>query len=243
MKIVLCIFLTCLLIYSCSAGSGKLRDVDMIIDISAVSTKKSITYENAQNILDQFSTAFQIPNPLFGGNESILRKSDPNHESIILCTAILLNDYSTEADIMNQCMKDSLDEHSCNELREKYIEQHVRDGMFRIRISMESGFSTKSMEPDLWAMYIEDTNGVMIEPSDITVSEFKALKDTLYSNYNRVYLHRNIMLRDITLYFKRITFFGEDLFGKDNPYIVLVLSHKRKTVARMAWNISGKLKN
>ena len=125
-----------------------------------------------------------------------------------MCNATLLNDYSTEADILNLCRKDSLDEHSCNESRERYAAQYIRDGMFRIRISLESGFSTKSMESDLWAIYIENSVGVMIEPSDITVSEITALQDTMYSNYHGIKVQRNVILRDITLYFTCTTFFG-----------------------------------
>ena len=243
MRIILFIISCCLFVYSCTAGSGRLRDVDNIIDISTVNKKKPVTFDNAREIIDKFSSSFQIPNPLYGSNESITRKADPNHENIILCKATLLDDFSTEADILNQCRKDSLDEQSCHELRERYVGQYIRNGMFRIRISLESGFSAKSMEPDLWAMYIENSSGIMIEPSDITVSEITALEDTVYSDYHVIHLQRNVMLRDITLYFKRTTFFGEDLFGKGNPYIVLVMSHKRKTVARIAWNISGSLNN
>ncbi len=147
-----------------------------------------------------------------------------------------------EADIIVHCLKDSLDEKSCEEFREDYFNNNVRDGMFRIRVSLESGFSPKSMEHDHWALYIENTRGIQIEPAGIICSDIKAVQDSVYSEYRQANIPRSILRRDITLSFERTTFFGEDLFGSDNQYILFVMSHKQNTVARVGWKLSGKTK-
>ena len=99
------------------------------------------------------------------------------------------------------------------------------------------------MEPDHWAIYIEDAKGIMIEPKEITACEVSASQDTIYSKYYGLFLPRNLLHRDINLYFQRRTFFGEDLLGEENPYIVFVMSYEKKTVARIAWNIHKKVEN
>ena len=230
----------CLLISSCSSGTGRLRNMDAVVDISTINADEHITHDNAEEILNLYSIDFQIPNPLYGESERKFRKVDPSHESLIYCRATLLEDFSTEADILVQCLKDSLDEKACDEFRKSYFENHVRDGMFRILIKMESGFSPKSMEPDHWAMYIENAHGVMIEPIDIATTEVTACQDSVFSNYHRIHLPKNVLQRDITLYFNRQTFFGEDLLGEENPYIIFVMSHEREEIARVAWNFTEK---
>ena len=238
-RIFLNIFVCCFIISSCATSTKRLRDVENIADISTINACEHVTKDNAKKILRHYTINFKIPNPLFGDTGNRPQRVTPKHEETIYCQAILLEDFSTEADIFVQCRKDSLDEKSCEDFRKNYFEQHVRDGMFRIQISMESGFSDKSMEPGLWDMYIENVRGVMIEPIDIEKSKISALQDTVFSSFERINLPRNVLHRDITLYFKRITFFGEDLFGKENPFIVFVISRKQKIVSRVAWNISG----
>ena len=239
MRFFLNIIVCCFIVSSCATSTNRPKDVKNIADISTINAGEHVTKENANKILRRYTINFIIPNPLYGDTGNRPQGMNPKHEETIYCKAILLEDLSTEADIFVQCRKDSLDEKSCEDFRKNYFEQHVRDGMFRIQISMESGFSDKSMEPGLWDMYIENVRGVMIEPIDIEKSKISALQDTVFSSFERINLPRNVLHRDITLYFKRITFFGEDLFGKENPFIVFVISRKQKIVSRVAWNISG----
>ena len=104
---------------------------------------------------------------------------------------------------------------------------------------MESGFSQKSMETEHWAMYIENARGIMIEPSDITSSEISYKNDSVFSDDRRMHFSRDMMYRDLTLYFKQVTFFGEDLLSEKNPFFILVMSREKKTIARIAWNLTG----
>ena len=231
------ILLYLLFVISC-AGIDHFKNADAFVDISNIRNVDIVSYDNAENIVQQYTIDFKIPNPLFGGTETRLRKTDPKHEDTIYCRATLLDDFSTEADILKNCPKDTLEEESCKECRKRYVEQHMRNGMFRIRVSLESGFSLKSMETDHWAMYIENARGIMIEPEEIVASQVTTLQDSTYSNYYRINLPRSLLYRDITLYFKQRTFFGEDLLGEDNPFIVFIMSHEQKTVARVVWNIS-----
>jgi len=231
----MCVLIAC----SCASKSKQLKGVDKIIDISAARKRKEVTYDNARKVLKEYSAEFTIPNPLFGKSTTNYRRIDPSHQASIICRAVLLDKFSTEADIQVRCRADSLDEQRCSAFREEYIEKHIREGMFRIRLSLESGFSDKSMDPDLWAIYIENAKGIMIEPDDIVAAGIGAARDSVYSAYQRMRYPRNVMRREITLYFKRNTFFGQDLFGGENPYIIFVMSRERKTLARVAWNLTS----
>ncbi len=232
------LLITIFMVFSCSSAPKGLRSAKEIADICTVRESGEINADNAGEIIKKYGINFDIPNPFHSDSGGRSKRFDLSHESIILCRAVLLDDYSTEADILFQCTADSLDESHCEEFRKKYIEKNLRENMFRIRIEMESGFSEKSMNHEHWAMYIENSDGVMIEPVDITSSGVKALKDSVFSDYNNIYFHQNLLRRDITLYFKSRTFFGQDILGGENPFIVFVMSRKKKTLARVAWVIS-----
>lgn len=212
-----------------------MRKVDALSKITEYS-QKSVTSDDAKHVLDAYTVEFYIPNPLFGEVDRTLRRFDPNHQSVIICHATLLDDISTEADILAASHPDSTDN---DNYAKEYRESNIREGMFRIRLTMESGFSRKSMEPDLWSLYLENASGTMIEPSDIVVSDVVSARDSTYSRDLRMSFNKNVFRRDFTLYFKRVTFFGEDLFGEKNPYIVLAISREKKVLARVAWSRSS----
>ena len=227
------------LIFTLSCGSPlrSIRNVDSHVDVSKCKPEAFNTYDEADETMQVYSIDFEIPNPLVGSNMAY-RRIDPSHENIIKCRATLLNDISTQADIMFQCFKDSLNDEEIISFRESYFEKHIKDGMFRIRISMESGFSPKSMEPKLWTIYLENSRGIMIEPSEITTSVVTSDEDSVYSEFYRINLPRHLLRRDITLYFKSTTFFGEDLLSSSNPFIVLAIARVKKTLVRIAWKTS-----
>jgi len=239
-------FLTLLiavLTLSCASRQNLPKDVETVADVTEFTAGAVVTADDAERILDAYSIEFTIPNPLFGESSFNSRRIDPSHQSTIVCTATLLDDLSTKADILAQCGKDSLDERSCRRFEETYREENVREGMFRIRITMESGFSRKSLDPDFWAIYVETAGGIMVEPADIVTREISAQSDSVFSNYHRSSFARNLFYRDVVLYFKRVTFFGEDLLGGASPFLVFVMSREKKTVARVAWNIADGPKN
>ena len=134
MRILVNSVICCLIIVSCASSYNQLRDVDEAVDISTIKTENSVTENNAGEILESYSIDFEIPNPLFGESSSVMRRADMNHQSTIVCRIVLLDELSTKADILVQCLKDSLEEKSCEEFRKSYYEKHVCDGMFRIRI-------------------------------------------------------------------------------------------------------------
>ncbi|MFC1607044.1 hypothetical protein ACFL47_03645 [Candidatus Latescibacterota bacterium] len=226
-----------LLFVSCGALKMNLGDVDDVSDVSALETAKSETIDDLAQLLDEYSIDFEVNNPLIDAN-SRMRRFDPNHERIIKCRATLLDTRATEAEISYQSLKDSLDSAASDEFRNKYVSEQLRDGMFRIRISMESGFSPKSMEPDHWTIYLENSRGIMIEPNDITTSSVSTIEDSVYSDFYRVNLPRRLLTREITLYYSQTTFFGEDLLSPKNPFIVLVMARNKRTLARVAWKTS-----
>ena len=128
---------------ACASKSVQIQDVDDVRNISSQSGKITVTVENAEEIIEKYSTEFSIPNPLIGDKVSTFGRADPGHQNTIICNAVLLDDVSTQADIIVKCLKDSLDEQSGKDSSKKYRKDYVREGMFRIRISMESGFSEK----------------------------------------------------------------------------------------------------
>jgi len=223
-------------------GSVKTKDVNAVLTITPGSVGSEVTRDNAEEVLGKYSVDFTIPNPLFDTGSSRYRRFDPSHQHEIFCKAVLLDDVSTRADILARCVKDSLDECSCREFEKEYLGKNVEEGMFRIRISMESGFSKKSMEPGHWAFYIEDANGVMIEPVEIRASEVTVVEDSVYSAYHRAFFPRTVLSRDITCYFERVMFFGEDLFGGQNPFIIFVMSREKRELVRIAWARSEDVK-
>ena len=226
-----------LVMASCTSGLIGSKTANETADVSSADSKETITPENAERILKKYIIDFEIPNPLYGGLENPTRRNDPNHEPTINCRGALLNDYSTEAHILFQCDSDSLKGEQCEVFRKTYYKNNVSEGTFRILLTMESGFSDKSMDPDYWAFYIENSRGVMIEPSEIRTSPVTAANDSVYSAYYRKNSPRNLIKRTITLYFKNMTFFGQNMFSPENPSIVLVMSRKQKIVARIAWKL------
>ena len=222
---------------SCGAGSVAMRDVETVANISKFKDKSIENVEIAEKALSEYSVEFEIPNPLTDAG-SMYRRIDPNHEDKIICRATLLDDVSSEADILCQCSRDSLSVEECESFTKNYRDEKIRDGMFRIRVSMESGFSPKSMDPKHWVIYIENSKGNVIEPNDIVTSPVTTLEDSIYSNYHRINLPRKLLKRSFELYFKQTTFFGEDLLSTNNPFIVLVFNREKRTLSRVAWKIS-----
>ena len=218
-------------------GPAAMYNADEYTDVASVRYKADITAENAMSILDAYSIDFDIPNPFVPGGRP-RRTVDPNHEEIILCRAVLLDDYSTEADIITHCIEDSLSSDECEKYRDEYTSDLLRDDMFRIRLSMETGFAEKSLDPDHWIMYIENSEGVIIEPADIVLSDVASTRDSMYSPYLRRDIPRRLMMRDVTLYFRKKTFFGSDLLGSENDHITLVITREKKTLTRVVWKTS-----
>lgn len=231
------IFLACLVALACASGPKGLRSVSKSADVSQALTPEEVTRDTAGKILKKYTVDFTIPNPLNVDDDTRSRRFDPSHKGTIECTAVLLDEVSTEADIFNRCRSDSLDEEACRVFRGDYAAKNLREGMFRIRITMESGFSERSIDPKHWALYIENADGVMIEPADITVSPMRTVTDSVYSKYYKLNFRRNVMKRDITLYFSTRTFFGQDILGGGTPFIVLVISRQKRTLARVAWEL------
>lgn len=227
---------------SCASRSGIFKHADKVADISKISKPEFKTESDAENILNQYTIPFRIANPLIepGSITSNIRRMDPSHEEQIYCKAILLDSLSTEADIRYQARKDSLGEKASAEYRQKYLQEKVQNGQFRIRIEMESGFSPLSIDPKFWSIYILDDRGVMIEPLQIVTNRVVSEQDSVYSSSHRIKLARNRIQGELILFFNRITFFKEDLFGPNNRAIALEMTRDQKTLARVVWKLSGK---
>jgi hypothetical protein len=231
-----------ILLAGCSSNRLNLRADDHLRDISRVNRAILPTADDADSILKQYTVDFLIPNPLIQSNgASVGRSMGELDESVISCHAVLLDDFSTEADILSKCRADSLSGSAADQCRSSYVSDNVRDNTFRVVISMESNFSPKSMEPEYWAMYLETPDGVMLEPVDRRVSAVVTGVDSVRVGPERArrVQPRSAMKRDITLYFRKTTFFGENLLGGNISYLVLVMSREQRTVARIAWKLNS----
>ncbi len=217
----------------CGVNSAVVGDSKYLHDIRTRHTGDTVTRENAAEVLKVYTIPFSIPNPLYG--DTSVRQTDPVNQSTISCRATLLDSISTVADIAFRCRADSLDATAGSTFADRYRRENLRENTFRIRIAMETAFSEKSLEPRHWAMYVETANGIMIEPSDIEIAPFEAREDTTGRGNASFAFGRRMFARDMTLYFKRVTFFGTDLLGPENPYLVFVMSREREEVARIAW--------
>jgi len=227
-----------LIAVSCASGKNNIKNADYVADIKKVRYVSPVDQSNYTDIVKKYSINFKIPNPLLGEASFNPRRFDPNHENEILCRAILLDDVSSEAEIYRICRKDSLNIAFRDSLLDDTRTKFARKGIFRIKIDMESGFSEKSLEAENWAIYIENANGVMIEPQNIIQSPIIGKEDSVSAFRNTPMVQRRVMSREITLLFNKTTFFGQDLFSEKNPLIALVISQKKKTAARIVWSLS-----
>jgi hypothetical protein len=225
-----------LFLFSCG-GKPAVKDTDSSTDITkGPKSPKSMNENVAQKVLEHYTTAFSIPNPLYGGMENS-RGFNQRREGSIQCWATLLDEYSSEADMAYQCLSDSLDSDACDSLKTHYRKHKIREDKFSIRIYMETGFSAKSVEPSLYTVFLETPKGVIIEPKDVVTSQVEAKQDSIYSEYYYRYVPRVALTRDITYYFDKVTFYGEELLGEENPYIILVVNHEKETLARVGWRL------
>ena len=219
--IFILITLSCLAVFSCGFHSGDFPGSDARATFGSVAPPDSTGAVSPRSILDRYTLEFKIPNPLAETGSMINVRSDPSHEGQIYCRATLLDSISTEADIAVASARDSLAGEGYDRFRKKYLEENVHPGQFRIRIAMESGFSPKSLDPRHWVMYLRNSRGVMIEPAQIQFISGSTIRDSLYSAYHRTSLPRTRIYGSTTLHFNRVTFFKEDLLGKDTPYFLL----------------------
>ncbi len=224
-----------MVVVSCSSTRNGVRNVNAVAELTPDGKTSAADVADPLKILERHTVEFKIPNPLADQGMTGIRRVDPSHESQIFCKATLLDSLSTEADIAAICARDSLGETARAEFRKNYLAEHVRNGQFRVRISMESGFSPKSLDPTHWVIYLENAKGIALEPTHIISSIAKSQSDSIYSSYHRMSLPRTLIRGDITLYFNRMTFFREDLLGPANAYIVLEMVQEKRTVARVAW--------
>lgn len=225
----------CAALYSCASGSNGVRGADAVALFGGTGGSSASPEFDPDAVLGRSTVEFKIPNPLVDTGMALTRRIDPGHENLIYCRAVLLDSLATEADIASVCRKDSLDANAREAYRRKYMEEQVKPGQFRIRISMESGFSPKSLDPSHWIIYIMNAKGIALEPVHIVSTPVISKSDSVFSAYHRTSLPRTLMRSDITLYFNRVTFFKEDLLGSANPFIALELVNNQKTVARVAW--------
>jgi hypothetical protein len=217
----------------CGAGTTVVENDKFLRDIRPWRSGDAVTSENAAEVLKVYTIPFSIPNPLYG--ETSVRQTDPVNQSTISCRATLLDSISTAADIFLRCRMDSLDAAAGTAFAGRYRRDNLRENTFRIRITMETAFSEKSLEPRHWAMYVETADGVLVEPSDIEITPSEARADTTGRRNEPFKFGRRMYARDMTLYFKQVTFFGADLLGPDNPYLLFVMSRERNEIARIAW--------
>ena len=241
MKLSIFLITALVLTVSCSSANKTVRGVSKIADTTKSEKHvKDLTASEADSILKKYTIEFDIPNPLYGDDGTgMTRRFDPSHTATIDVWARLLDDYSSEADIIVKCKKDSLSSDDCVKFAEKYRMDNQCGKMFRITLFMESGFSEKSLEPKLWSMYIEDAGGVTIEPVDIKAGPVTTFSDSVFNNNNDRFVSKRVFRRNLTLFFKKNTFYGENLLGDKSTHVIFTISRERKKVEKVAWKLNS----
>ena len=140
--------LSVLLCVACGSASLHLGHVDYISDISSIKPAPIQSADEAEKVIKQYSIDFDIPNPLYGSDISF-RRMNPNHEDTIKSHVTLLDDTSTEADILYHCFRDSLD--AANLFGRKQLERIVLDNAHQDAQRIFAGFRE---EPHVGAWFL-----------------------------------------------------------------------------------------
>lgn len=191
---------------------------------------------NYDKLKKEWSIGFSLPDPLFepsrerGGSISDLLQS-----GVIRVQALLVSDQVSEAWIKQECQKDSLSPEQCANRRNRYTEEHNSTQWFRISLYMQVTSPEHSLDPNLWAIFLTDDEGIMYEPVAVRSSPVTRQERKIYSEYHNLIVRKTELSRIIDLYFTKTTFFGKQLLSDQTKYLKLTFSYQKRTVEQIAW--------
>ena len=226
-----------LCVASCASEFGTYRGVPNSKKVQPMpegaSPPEQLSFEEASA---RWTVQFTIPNPL-AQDPDLAPRSMPRAPETgqIRIWATLYDAEVIETWIRTRCHEDSLSAQVCDSLRAAYREIHRPDEEFRIQLWLESDFSVKSLEPDLWAIYLLDDEEIMYEPRRVRTGEVEERQRELYAPFHRRTITKTQIRREIDLYFPKVTFFGKTLVGRKARFLKLVFSRDRRTMGEGVW--------
>ncbi len=198
----------------------------------AVPTEKS--EESFEEVKERWTARFNVPDPLFGSSASPTPVFAGSRGRIRI-EATLYGPEMVEAELFKACADDSLSEAQCAERRAEYAEDHHTQKWFRIALRLHSGYEEKSLDADLWTIYLVDDEDIMYEPAAVTSDTVEKVTRKIYSEFHNMTMERTLFSRNVDLYFPKTTFFGKALLDERNGSLKLILARRKRTVGEAEW--------
>jgi len=150
--------------------------------------------------------------------------------------ATLYGPEMVEAELSKICADDSLSEAECAQRKAEYVENHHTQKWFRIALRLHSGYEQKSLDANLWTIYLVDDEGIMYEPAAVKSDSVEKVTRKIYSEFHNTTMERSLFSRNVDLYFPKTTFFGKALLDEGNRSLKLILARRKRTVGEAEWN-------
>ena len=190
--------------------------------------------ESFEQVKDRWTARFTVADPLFGSSAA----PSPmlvGSKGRIRIEATLYGPEMIEAELSKICADDSLSETECAERRTEYAEQHHAGEWFRIALRLHSGYEEKSLEADMWTIYLVDDENIMYEPTAVTSDSVEKVPRKIYSEFHNMTMERTLFSRNIDLYFPKTTFFGKALLDEHTHSLKLILARHKRTAGEAEW--------
>jgi hypothetical protein len=215
---------------STSAPRSILPDV-CVVNLTASAGKSEESFEQ---IKKRWTARFTVSDPLFGSSAAPSPMLAGSRGRIRI-EATLFGPEMIEAEQSKTCADDSLSETRCTAKRAEYADQHHTQEWFRIALRLHSGYEEKSLEPDMWTIYLEDDENIMYEPTEVTTDSVEKVTRKIYSEFHNRTMERNLFSRNVDLYFPQTTFFGKALLDERNRSLRLILARHKRTAGEAEW--------
>lgn len=237
---VCCLLITGMLIgwagcASTSAPRSILPDVRRV----SLAAPTGESEESLEQVKDRWTARFTVADPLFGSSAA-LAPMFAGSRGRIRIEATLFGPEMIEAERVRICADDSLSETQCAERRAEYAGQHHTGEWFRIALQLHSGYEEKSLEADMWTIYLVDDENIMYEPTSVTSDSVEKVTRKIYSEFHNRTMERNLFSRNVNLYFPQTTFFGKALLDERSRSLRLILARHKRTAGEAEWRFYRK---
>ncbi|MFH1007376.1 MAG: hypothetical protein V1800_07740 [Candidatus Latescibacterota bacterium] len=217
----------------CASAPGP-RSMFPDVRVVRLATPTEESGEAFEQVKDQWTARFSVSDPLFGSSAAptpFLAGS----KGRIKIEATLYGPDMIEAELVRICSEDSLSETQCAEKRAEYAQKHHTQEWFRIGLRLHSGYEERSLDPELWTIYLVDDESIMYEPASVFSDSLEKVTRQIYSEFYNSTMERNLFSRNVALYFPKTTFFGKALLNERSHSLKLILSRKKQTVGEAEW--------
>ena len=215
---------------STSAPRSILPDV-RVVTLTAPTGESEESFEQVK---DRWTARFTVSDPLFGSSAAPSPMLAGSRGRIRI-EATLFGPEMIEAECVRICADDSLSETRCAAKKAEYAGRHHTQEWFRIALRLHSAYEEKSLEPDMWTIYLEDDENIMYEPTAVTSDTVEKVTRKIYSEFYNRTMKRALFSRNVDLYFPQTTFFGKALLDERSRFLKLILSRHKRTMGEAEW--------